>query len=187
MHYTNIKRELLAIMYGCEKFHTYLYGRTFTVETDHKLLEMISMKNLIAVPARLQRMLLWLQQYDMIITYRPDKEMLLADAISHLLSRTDIQTHFSFHKELPDQDCSRNTMRSHLVNSPQIDIEWLAWQMHKCSQNCQKLLEFPWQTLKRGWSTHKRWTGGHPTILQRLYHGWSPQKSCRNQQGIGLG
>ena len=45
-------------VYGCEKFHTYLYGRTFTIERDHKLLEMISMKNLIAAPARLQRMLL---------------------------------------------------------------------------------------------------------------------------------
>ena len=52
------ERELLAIVYGCEKFHTYLYRRTFTVETDHKLLEMTSMKNLIAAPARLQRMLL---------------------------------------------------------------------------------------------------------------------------------
>ena len=89
--YANIKRELLPIVYGCEKFHTYLYGRTFTVETDHKPLEMISMKNLIAAPARLQRMLLWLQQYDMIITYRPGKEMLLADALSHLPSRTDTQ------------------------------------------------------------------------------------------------
>ena len=57
-HYANIKRELLAIMYGCEKFHTYLYGRTFTFETDHKPLEMISMKNLISAPVRLQRMLL---------------------------------------------------------------------------------------------------------------------------------
>ena len=25
--YTNIRRELLAIVYGCEKFHTYLYSR----------------------------------------------------------------------------------------------------------------------------------------------------------------
>ena len=28
-HYANIERELLAIVYGCEKFHTYLYRRTF--------------------------------------------------------------------------------------------------------------------------------------------------------------
>ena len=89
--YANIKRELLAIIFGCEKFHTYLYRRTFVVETDHKSLEMISMKNLIAAPARLQRMLLQLQQYDMIVTYRPGKEMLLAVALSHLPSRTDTE------------------------------------------------------------------------------------------------
>ena len=57
-HYANIERELLAIVFSCEKFHTYLYRRIFVVETDHKPLEMISMKNLIAAPARLQRMLL---------------------------------------------------------------------------------------------------------------------------------
>ena len=83
--FANIKMELLAIMYGCEKFHTYIYRRTFITETDHKPLEMISLKNFIAAPARLQRMLLRLQQYDMIITYRPGKEMLLADAFSCLL------------------------------------------------------------------------------------------------------
>ena len=32
-----------------------------------------------------------LQQYDMVITYRPGKEMLLADALSHLPSRTDTE------------------------------------------------------------------------------------------------
>ena len=89
--YANIERELLAIIFGYEKFHTYLYRRTFIVETDHKPLEMISIKNLIAAPARLQRMLLRLQQYDMVITYRPGKEMLLADALSHLPSRTDTE------------------------------------------------------------------------------------------------
>ena len=84
--YANIERELLAIVFGCEKFHTYLYGKSFTVETDHKLLEMISLKNLISAPVCLQRMLLCLQQYDMVITYQPGKEMLLADALSHLPS-----------------------------------------------------------------------------------------------------
>ena len=61
-------------MYSCEKFHTYLYGRTFIVETDHKPLEMISLKNLTVAPARLQRILLQLQMYDLVITYRPGKE-----------------------------------------------------------------------------------------------------------------
>ena len=89
--YANIKRELLAIVYGCEKFHTYLYRRTFIVETDHKPLKMISLKNLTAAPAWLQRMLLHLQQYDLIITYRPGKEMLLADALSCLPSRTNTE------------------------------------------------------------------------------------------------
>ena len=84
--YANIERELLAIVFGCEKFHTYLYGRSFVVESDHKPLEMICLKNLISAPVCLQRMLLRLQQYDMVITYRPGKEMLLADALSHLPS-----------------------------------------------------------------------------------------------------
>ena len=90
-HYANIERELLAIIYGCEKFHTYLYGRTFIVETDHKPLEMINLKNLTVAPAHLQRMLLHLQQYDLVITYWPGREMLLADALSCLPSRTNTE------------------------------------------------------------------------------------------------
>ena len=87
--YANIEWELLAIIFGCEKFHTYLYSRSFVVESDHKPLEMIYLKNLISAPVQLQRMLLRLQQYDMVITYRPGKEMLLADALSHLPSRAN--------------------------------------------------------------------------------------------------
>ena len=49
--YANIERELLAIVFGCKQFHTYVYSRSFIVETDHKPVEMISMKNLISAPA----------------------------------------------------------------------------------------------------------------------------------------
>ena len=90
-HYANIERELLAIIYGFEKFHTYLYGRTFIVETDHKPLEMISLKDLTVSPACLQRMLLHLQQYDLVIMYQPGREMLLVDALSCLPSRTNTE------------------------------------------------------------------------------------------------
>ena len=90
-HYANIERELLAIIYGCEKFHMYLYGRTFIVEMDHKPLEMISLTILTVAPACLQRMLLHLQQYHLVITYQPNREMLLVDALSCFPSRTNAE------------------------------------------------------------------------------------------------
>ena len=82
--YANIERELLAVVFGAERFHTYVYGKHFKVESDHKPLEMIQLKNLTAAPPRLQRMLLRIQNYDMTIEYRPGKELLLADGLSRL-------------------------------------------------------------------------------------------------------
>ena len=84
--YANIERELLAVVYGCERFHTYLFGRSFVAESDHKPLESIQMKNLVSAPPRLQRMLLRLQPYDVTIRYRPGKQMHVADALSRLPS-----------------------------------------------------------------------------------------------------
>ena len=38
--------SLLAIVFACQCFSTYLLGRSFVAESDHKPLEMIAMKNL---------------------------------------------------------------------------------------------------------------------------------------------
>ena len=51
--YANIERELLAIVFACQRFSTYLLGRSFIAESDHKPLEMIAMKNLANAPPRL--------------------------------------------------------------------------------------------------------------------------------------
>ena len=48
--YANIERELLAIVWGAQKFHTYVYGRRVIVETDHKPLESIFRKSLNDAP-----------------------------------------------------------------------------------------------------------------------------------------
>ena len=84
--YANIERELLAIIFACQHFSTYLLGRSFVAESDHKPLEIIAMKNLANAPPRLQRMLLELQRYN-VSKYRPGKEMQLADAISRCPAR----------------------------------------------------------------------------------------------------
>jgi hypothetical protein len=87
--YANIEREMLAVVFGCQKFHTYVYGKPFTVESDHKPLEMICTKNISAAPPRLQRMLLELQGYDQVIRYRPGKEITLADGLSRLPNKAN--------------------------------------------------------------------------------------------------
>ena len=52
--YTNIEREMLAAVFEVERFHAYIYGWSFTIKSDHKLLESISRKNLADTPAWLQ-------------------------------------------------------------------------------------------------------------------------------------
>ena len=65
--YAQIEKELLAIVFACEKFDVYIFGRDVVhVETDHKPLE----KSLCDAPARLQRMLLRLQRYNLEVKYK---------------------------------------------------------------------------------------------------------------------
>ena len=45
----------LTCVFGAEHFWTYVFGRHFTIESDHKSLEQIAMKNLADAPVHLQR------------------------------------------------------------------------------------------------------------------------------------
>ena len=56
--YAQIEKELLAVVYGLEKFHTYTYGRSVAVQSDHKPLEMIFKKSLHKAPKGLKHMLM---------------------------------------------------------------------------------------------------------------------------------
>ena len=80
--FANIEREMLAAIFGVERFWTYVYKRSFTIESDHKPLESISQKNLVDTPAHLQCMLLCLQGYDYIICYHPSKGMTQSETLS---------------------------------------------------------------------------------------------------------
>lgn len=37
--YAQIEKEMLAIVFGCQRFHQYLYGKEFLVETNHRPLK----------------------------------------------------------------------------------------------------------------------------------------------------
>ena len=82
-NYSQIEKEMLAIVYGCEHFHQYLYGqREVIVESDHKPLEAILKKSIHQAPLRLQKMILRLKPYAIKVKYTPGSQLLIADALS---------------------------------------------------------------------------------------------------------
>ena len=65
-----------------ERFYSYVFGKSFVLELDHKPLKMIHLKNLTAAPPRLQRKLLRIRGYDLTVTYTPGTEVLITDPLS---------------------------------------------------------------------------------------------------------
>jgi hypothetical protein len=80
--YAQIEKELMAVLYACEKFSHYIYGHHTIVQSDHKPLEVILRKPLSQTTPRLQRMLLRLLKFQIEICYTPGKQVLVADALS---------------------------------------------------------------------------------------------------------
>ena len=88
--YAQIEKELLAVVYGLEKFHTYTYDRSVAVQSDHKPLEMIFKKSLHKAPKRLQRMLMRTQRYDIKLNYRRGSTVYWANALSRAFLPHDV-------------------------------------------------------------------------------------------------
>jgi transposase InsO family protein len=85
--YSQVDKEALAIIFGVKKFHEYLFGRHFTIFSDHKPLMYLFGENKgipRIVSARIQRWALILSSYSYSIRYRPGKEVQNADALSRL-------------------------------------------------------------------------------------------------------
>ncbi|MEZ0209070.1 MAG: RNase H-like domain-containing protein, partial [Candidatus Paceibacterota bacterium] len=81
-NYSTTRREMLAIIFALKKFRSYLYGRPFTLFTDHRALTYL-------LTQKHDNSLLnyWAEtifEFDMKIEHRPGVEMLLEDSLSRL-------------------------------------------------------------------------------------------------------
>ena len=56
-NYQNLEGEALGTIWGMEKFHYFLYGKEFTLETDQKPLVSIYKKHVIDISPRVQRLI----------------------------------------------------------------------------------------------------------------------------------
>ena len=82
-NYQNLERECLAMIWGMEKFHYFLYGKQFTLMTDQKPLVSIYKKHMVEISPRIQRLIVRsfpYQPFD--VHYRKGKDIPLVDALT---------------------------------------------------------------------------------------------------------
>ena len=76
-NYSQLEKEALALLFGTKRFNNYLYGCSFTLHTDHKLLQGLLNESK-AIPtlasARIQQWALTLTTYLYKIVYKKGSE-----------------------------------------------------------------------------------------------------------------
>ncbi|XP_032237818.1 uncharacterized protein K02A2.6-like [Nematostella vectensis] len=152
--YAQIEKECLAIVFACERFNQYIYGReSVHVQSDHKPLEAIFPKPLTSAPKRLQGMLLRLQKFNLDVRYKKGVEMYLADTQSRA--------------PLPEVGPAKNSLRPEHEDVCRLDIEQVnpteflrvsddglkrIQKETECDEKLQRLKE----TVLQGWPETKQ-------------------------------
>ena len=89
-NYSQIEKESFAIIYAIKKFHRFIHGRIFTLQTDHKpLLTIFGSKKGIPTHTanRLQRWSIILLNYNFKMEYISSKNIGHADGLSRLIRK----------------------------------------------------------------------------------------------------
>ena len=139
--YSNIEREALCVIWGLERFHYFIYGKSCTIHIDHKPLETILKKKLSDCPARLQRFVLRALKYD------------VTDALSRVspqpATREGILPQLDIHqitKNLPASPIKLQQIHHKTANDPTLsklrDVIHEGWPANK--KKCPKVLHNYW-------------------------------------------
>ena len=139
-NYAQLEKEALSLIFGIKKFHQYLYGRHFTLVTDHKPLTAIlgpkkGIPTLAA--ARLQRWAVLLSAYKYDIKFKPTQSHANADGLSRLPLHGNAQ--------------EGSSPEATIFNIAQIDyLPVTATQIGKATRS-DPLLSKVWSYTHQGW------------------------------------
>lgn len=135
--YSQIEKEALGLVFGCERFHHLTYGRHIILETDHSPLVALSKKSIGDVPPRLQRFFLRLMKYDFTLQFLPGKKLVLADALSRAVQSGSQEKQYSLDVEVHAvgmlgalvSEATQNLLRTETKKDPELQ------HVLRCLQN----------------------------------------------------
>ena len=139
-NYSQIEKEALSLVFGVKRFQNYLYGRHFTLVTDHKpLLTILGCKKGIPAlaAARLQRWAIILSAYHYDIEFKPTQAHSNADGLSRL--------------PLNDQTTEGQSMEPSLFNISQIQSLPVTSAELRRATNTDTVLNKVMTYTRRGW------------------------------------
>ena len=158
--WAQIEKELLAVVFGLERFNQYTFGRAVTIINDHKPLANILQKPLNQAPRRLQNLIMRSNRYDFTFNWVQGSELHIADTLSQACSRREYEQ---------EEILSINVHQ--IVDIPDPLLERI-----KTETEADETLQLLIQTIEEGWPVNRM---DIPMTL-RPYHDFSDTLSVSN-------
>ena len=141
--YSQLEKEALACVFGVRRFHSYLWGHHFTLQTDHKpLLSLFSENKAIPQQAanRIQRWAWTLASYEYTVAWRNTVQHANADALSRLT--------------LPETPAHTTTPNELVLMMEQLKDAPISAKQIAFWTTCDPLMATVLRYVQYGWPTH---------------------------------
>ena len=109
-NYSTTEKEMLAMVFACEKFRSYILGSHVIIHTDHAAIKYLMTKK--EAKSRLIRWVLLLQEFDLEIKDKKGYDNVIADHLLRVITTTIIEEEIEVAENFPDEQLFQLSFQS---------------------------------------------------------------------------